>query len=92
MTGFLAHLSRRLSGELIGYVGLWRPYVCVSTFSNIFSSETIGPIKVKFHMEPSWDVGTKLCSTGPGHMTKMSAMPIYGTNFKKSSPPEPQGR
>ena len=25
----------------------------------------------------------KVCSNGPGHMTKMAAMPIYGKNFKK---------
>ena len=34
-------------------------------------------------MEPPWDGGTKVCSTGPGHMTKMAAMPIYGKNLKK---------
>ena len=27
-----------------------------STFSNFFCSETAGPIEVKFHMEPPWDV------------------------------------
>ena len=32
-------------------------YACVSTFSNIFSSETTGPIKAKFHVEPPWDGG-----------------------------------
>ena len=30
-----------------------------------------------------WDGGTKVCSNGPGHMTKMAAMPIYGKNLKK---------
>ena len=25
-------------------------------------------------------MGTKVCSNGPGHMTKMAAMPIYGKN------------
>ena len=64
---------------------------CVSTFSNIFFSETSGPIEAKFHMEP-WDGGTKVCSNGRGHMTKMAAMPIYGKNLKKSSSPEPKGR
>ena len=28
-------------------------------------------------MEPPWDGGTKVCSNGQGHMTKMAAMPIY---------------
>ena len=70
-----------------------RACVCVlSTFSNIFSSETIGPIEAKFHVEPPLDRGTKVCSNGTGHMTKMAAMPIYGKNLKKSSSPEPKGR
>ena len=49
---------------------------------NIFSSETAWPIKVKFHMKPPWDGETKVCSNGPGHMTKMATMPIYGKNLK----------
>ena len=58
-------------------------YVCVlSTFSNIFSSETTEPIEAKFHMGPPWDGGTKVSLNGPGHMTKMAAMPIYGKNLK----------
>ena len=64
----------------------------LSTFSNIFSSETTGPIEAKFHMEPPWDGGTNICSNGPGHMTKMAAMPIYGKNLNKSSSLEPKGR
>ena len=34
-------------------------------------------------MEHPWDGGTKVCSNGPGHMTKLAAMPIYGKNLKK---------
>ena len=35
--------------------------MCVfSTFSNIFSSETTGPIEAKFRIELSWDGGTKV--------------------------------
>ena len=49
---------------------------------NILSSETTGPIKVKFHLQLLWDGGTKICSNGPGHMTKMAAMTIYGKNLK----------
>ena len=64
--------------------------VCMSTFSNI-SSETAGLIKAKFHMEPPWDGGTKVCTNGLGHMTKIAALPIYGKNLKKSSSPEPKG-
>ena len=86
MCFLLAHLSRRLMGELIVYQSLRHPSVCrpsvgrLSTFSNIFSSETTGPIKLKFQMETPKDAGTKVCSNGPGHMTKMAAMPIYGKN------------
>ena len=44
----LAHLSRRLTGELIGYPWIRRP------------------------------ASSSVCINGPGHMTKMAAMPIYG--------------
>ena len=60
-----------------------RPSVHRFTFSNVFSSETAWPIKAKFYVEPPWEGGTKVCINGPGHMTKMSAMPIYGKNLKK---------
>ena len=34
-------------------------------------------------METPKNSGTKVCSNGPGHMTKMAAIPIYGKkNFK----------
>ena len=49
----------------------------LSTFSDI-SSETTGPIEAKFHTEPPWDGGMKVCSNGPGHMTQLAAMHIYG--------------
>ena len=55
---FLAHLSRRLTGELIVYPcsGVRRcPSASVvrqlSTISKIFSSETARPIKAKLHVE-----------------------------------------
>ena len=61
-------------------------YVCVSAFSNI-SSETVEPNEAKFHVESPWDGwGMKVCSNGPGHMTNMAAMPIYGKNLKNKSP------
>ena len=53
----------------------------LSTFSDIFSSETTEPIEAKFHVEPPWDGGTKVYSNGPGHMTKMATMPIYDKNL-----------
>ena len=63
----------------------------MSTFSNIFFSETTGLNEAKFYVERPWDGGTKVCSNGPGHMTKMAGMPIYGKNLKKSSSLEPKG-
>ena len=65
-----------------------RPSVVVrrrrpSTISKIFSSETTGPIKAKLHVEHPQEGGTKVYINGPGHMTKMAAMPIYGKNHKK---------
>ena len=84
----LAHLSRRLTGELITYPWIRRPSASVvrrpsSTFSNIFSSETAWPIKAKFYVEPPWEGGTKVYINGLGHMTKMAATPIYGKNPSK---------
>ena len=67
-------------GELIVYpcsgVRRRRP----STISNVFSSETTWPIKAKVYVEPPWEGGTKVYINGPGHMTKMAAMPMYGKN------------
>ena len=93
MCYFLVHLSRRLIGELIGYSwsgvrpsSVRRPSL---TITNI--SETAGPIKAKFYVEPPWVGGTIFCSRHLGHMTKMAATPIYVKTLQKSSP-EPAGR
>ena len=51
----------------------------------------IGPIEAKFHMEAPRNGGMIVYSNGPGHMTKMASMPIYGKNLKISSP-EPKGQ
>ena len=64
-------------------------YICIwPLFSNIFFSETAWPINAKFHLEPPWEGGKKVYIIGPGHMTKMAAMPIYDKNLQKSSPTE----
>ena len=88
----LAHLSRRLIGEFIVYLCSGVRHCCCrrrcSPFSNVFSSETAWPIKVKFYVEPPWEEGTKVYINRLGHMTKMATMPIYGKNLKKSSTPE----
>ena len=33
-------------------------------------------------MEPSWEVGTKVCINGPGHMTEIAATPIYSKSLE----------
>ena len=87
----LAHLSRRLIGELIVYQwsGVRRPSV-VRPFvvrrpqcSKIFFSKTAGLIKAKFYVEPPWVGETIFCSRHLGHMTKMAATPIYVKNPSK---------
>ena len=42
--------------------------------------KTTGPNELEFHMETPKDGGTKVCSNGPGHITKMATTPIYGKN------------
>ena len=59
------------------------------TISKVYFSVAAWPIKAKFHVEPPWEVETKVNIHRPGQMTKMAAMPIYGKNIKKSSP-EPE--
>ena len=78
---FISSPEPKAHGELIIYpssvvvVHRRRPQC-----SNIFFSETAGPIKAKFYVEPPWVGGTKVFSRHMGHMTKMAAMPIYGKN------------
>ena len=48
--------------------------------SKVFSSETTGPIKAKFHMEPQWEGGMNVCSLHLGHMTKIATMPKSSKN------------
>ena len=49
------------------------------TFSNFFSLGTARPIEAKLHVDPPCDRGTKVCSNGPGHMTKMATMYMVKT-------------
>ena len=43
-----------------------------------------GPVEAKLYMKPYWDRGTKVCSTGTCHMTRMAAVSIYGKNPSKT--------
>ena len=40
-------------------------------------------------MQPSSKLGKDVYIFGPGDMTKMAAMPVYGKNLEKASSPEP---
>ena len=66
--------------------------ICLSIFSKDFSSETTGPISIKFHMQPLDRGGKEVYIFRPDYMTKMAATPIYGKNLKTSSSPEPLSR
>ena len=46
-----------------------------------FPSNPMVPIEAKFHVEPPWEWEAKICSNGPGHVSKMAAMPIYDKTF-----------
>ena len=49
-------------------------------------------IGLKFHVKNPYDKSAKIFTKYFGHMTKMSATPIYGKNLLKSSSPEPEGQ
>ena len=51
-----------------------------SIYQNIFFSETIRPIKLKFHMKTPYDKFAKIYTNCCGHMTKMADIPIHGRN------------
>ena len=65
-------------------------YRTIGTLVFKYHFETALPIKAKFLVEPLWEVRMKIYINGPGHMTKVAAMPIYGKNIKKSSSLEPE--
>ena len=85
---FLAHLSRRLIGELIGYS--WSgvspsgvsPSVVVHNAQRSSSPKPLGQSKPLLYGS-SLVRGTEVCSRHLGHMTKMAATPIYGKNPSK---------
>ena len=65
---------------------------CHTTIAKDFSSGTTGPISFKFHLQPLGERRKKVYGFGPGHMTEMAVMPIYGKNLKKSSTTESMGQ
>ena len=60
------------------------PHIVVQLiYLNIVFSQTIGPIELKFHVKTTYDKSAKIYTKYFGHMTKMSATPIYGKNLLK---------
>ena len=92
--GILAHLSRRLiwwayriGRPLSSVVRRRRPHSL-----NIFSSETTGPIKVKFHMELLWDGKRKFAQMFMVTWPRWPPCPYMVKTLKKSSSLEPKGQ
>ena len=85
---FLAHLSRRLVGELIVYP--WsgvRPSASVvrrpsssSTISNMNISATSRPITMKFYQKHHWDGGKAALGFGPDRIQTLVSMAINSSH------------
>ena len=75
---FLAHLSRRLNGELIVYGSSRRlsvrPSVRVSTLSNMNISETNGSIATKFYLKHHLGGGLAALGFGPDRIRTLVFM------------------
>ena len=87
---FLAHLNLQAHSWAYSIGRLRCPSVVVHTLYTSSPQKLLDQSKSNFIWSLHW--GTKVCSNGPGHMTKMAAMLLYGKNHKKSSSPEPKGR
>ena len=51
-------------------------------FKLLFLKKNTGPFEAKFHRMPPWDVGIKMHSNFPVHMSKMASRSIYGKTLK----------
>ena len=75
---FLAHLSRRLIGELIVYRSSRRPCVRRSvrpfTFSNMNISATSWPIGMKFYLKHHWGGGKASVGFDPDRIRTLVSM------------------
>ena len=70
----LAHLSRRLIGELIVYRSSRRPPVRLLTLSNINISATSWPIGMKFYLKHHWDGGKASVRFDPDRIRTLISM------------------
>ena len=75
---FLAHLSRRLKGELIVYQSSRRLSMCLAvclwTFSNSNISATSGPIVTKFYLNHHWGGGKAALGFKPDRIGTLVSM------------------
>ena len=81
---FLAHLSRRLKGELIVYQSSRRLAVCLSvcvqTFSNLNISATSGPIITKFYLNHHWGGGKAALGFGLDQIGTLVSMATHSSH------------
>ena len=80
-----------------GEQGLWYTHRAGVRPSVVHNFQRSSPLKPLCQSKPNFmqsllGKGERKFVYGPGHMTKMAAMPIYGKSLKKSSSPEPAGR
>ena len=68
---FLAHLSRRLKGELIVYQSIRRPCVRACVRKHF---QTRGPIVTKFYLKHHWGGGLIALGFGPGRIGTLVSM------------------
>ena len=75
-----------------GCLPLPRGYIHVHNhyFQTSSPLKPFGQSMPNFMWSHFWEGRMKVYINGPGRMTKMAAMPIYGKNLKKSSSPEPE--
>ena len=84
----LAHFTRkRLFSARMWASSISRPlssrlYVCCQHFQTPPPLKPLGRLKLKIRVEPPYDGVMKVYTKGPGHMTKMTAVPIYDKNLK----------
>ena len=85
----LAHLSRRLRGELIVYRSSRRPSirpcirasVCVFTLSNMNISETNGSIATKFYLKHHLGGGLAALGFGPDRIRTLVSMATESSHW-----------
>ena len=71
----LAHLSRRLKGELIAYQSIRRLCVCLAVCLCVCKHfQTCGPIVTKFYLNHHWGGGKAVLGFGPDRIGTLVSM------------------